>query len=282
MSSASDAAERYAAWAKAGSTDYNARAFEQPAISGEHWNASIPQGFQSTAGSGGGGGGGGGGTPQVTAQPFGTNSDKLTPIAVPAAQAGQRASIAGEDQNSISARFKALTDDPRGVVDQVLKALGIDMDSAGPYAKYMRNQAGLIKPAYYLSQQGSTDATRMKPNEYIDFAKNFLTTMGGNINGGDRQGAVRDALGMNPGKQSEGWATMLNSPDYTDEQRQDMMNALYGVGAMGSTDPFTRYRAENVGRMGQRFGGEYGAGTQGLNPLFMDYIRSMMPELSGW
>lgn len=266
----------YDDWVAGGSVDYNKKVAE-----------GVP-GFQSSNPSITYGSGTGEGTPYwkanmgdhpsggsgvVTAQPFGS--------ATPDTQGGQNQSLssqAGTAAQSQKAKLQSLFDNPGSVINSVLRGLGIDpeLQGAGQYAQAIRKQSSLLKPAFSLWQGGEDPSkTGVGPEDYIKFAGDFLGTLGGNL--GDKSSLIKRALGMEPG-QPEMWATMLNSPDLTDDERQSMISALYNINTMGSSNPFTQYQATKLGRMGQNYG-EYAASpASGLNPLFMDYIKSHLPE----
>jgi len=130
-------------------------------------------------------------------------------------------------------RLMVLLSNPGAAIDQVMKAMNIDPDSPGPYANYLRSHSSMLEPAYYL-QQGDSKAPQIQSSaDYLSFANNLLTSMGGSL--GNVRGQVMSALGAAPG-QSQGWNTMLSGidpstgqPYLTDQERQDWVNRLMSL-----------------------------------------------------
>lgn len=258
----------YDDWKNAGSVDYNKMVAE--GVPGyQSSNPSIEFGsgtgpgtayYKANMGDHPSGGGGG-----VTAQPFDSNSMMASHTQDSSTDPVKSAAAAA------SAKFNQLFGNPGATVMAVLDKLGLGSGNTSPLANQMRGQETLLKPAYMLWQGGKDpSASDTTGDQWTQFATDFLSSMGKNL--GDKGAMIKQALGLAPGQSNE-WSTMLNSVDLTDEQRQTLINSLYGVMNMGSTSPFTQYNAGNIGRMEQEFAAKGASSDQ-----FIDYIKSHLGQ----
>lgn len=185
------------------------------------------------------------------------------------------------------ARLMQLWGDPQAAANEVLRNMGMGEFNTGPLASFMRSKAGMLKPAYYLAKGGESSGMN-NPNDYLDFAKNFLQSAGGNL--GDAKGLAQNALGMGgPGGQSAGWKELLSgvNPDtgqpwITDDERANWVKSMYQIQNMGSFNPLRDYAARSLERLPSQFSQDYGAGRTSDQEDFMGYLRSKLPGMIGW
>jgi hypothetical protein len=194
----------------------------------------------------------------------------------------------GFNTGSNQARTRMLMNNPGGTIEEVLASMGFGKYNTNPIAEYYRGKSNLLKPAAFLQYGGQEEA--IDPVDYISFARDFLTSLGGNL--GSAKDRVLEALGIK-GTQPDAWKSMLSggdtdqygnfNPYLTDQERQQWVNALTSIGQMGYGGPMAQYLLSNVSRMAPEFTTGLGTGTIPENTDFMDYIRNNLTKfLPGW
>jgi hypothetical protein len=200
----------------------------------------------------------------------------------PTVAGGGQADTSGASNMS---RLMELWANPQATANEVLKSLGMGDYNTGPLANFMRSKSSMIKPAYYLDK-GSDATTMNNPQDYLDFAKNFLSSAGSSL--GDVKSKIQNALGMNPGGQSQGWKEMLSGtnpstgqPWLTDAERQNWIGSLVDLMSMNNFNPMQGYKSGALDRQLNQFAQDYGTGRVAPNTDYMEYIRQKLPEFLG-